>query len=485
MPAEHSRRAALSILAAALSGGLAGCLDTTDGGTPSSSTTTGTPPTGTPPTDDGTPTTTANSPSDDGSSDPGDWSDGRPTVTRRDPEPLDVGGAWTQTGSGPGHDGVSEVTAVPDDGTVHWHIRRVRSGPPVLADGLLAHYAKVGEDTSGRATVTRTREKNAGTAHPVYGVPALVVRDAADGQIQWVRSVPSRRDEQPGGTPAVAGDRIVAATPGQVAAYDRADGGELWRESLGEKDTGEPAVVNGVAVVPVQGSVKGDTYVRRPAIRAFDVADGSELWSVEPSKRATAVAIEGDTVVVLSWDYDQRGTLTGRARSDGSEQWSTTVPGAFFDLPVVADGTVYVTNGSNTVRALSTADGSERWSRRVGGEPARVAATSDTVYAATVGRVLALATDDGHTRWSVETGDAEYAAGIAVGREAVYAGLTGIEAPIHALARDDGTERWHHSFPNQVVEGDIVRSGVATQPVVAEGSLYVNAVDGLYAFGPK
>jgi hypothetical protein len=30
----------------------------------------------------------------------------------------------------------------------------------------------------------------------------------------------------------------------------------------------------------------------------------------------------------------------------------------------------------------------------------------------------------------------------------------------------------------------MIRSGVASQPVVADGGLYVFAFDGLYAFGP-
>ncbi|MFB6088109.1 MAG: PQQ-binding-like beta-propeller repeat protein [Haloarculaceae archaeon] len=468
---DWTRRRALGALGSALAVGLAGCTGSGDGTT----STTGGGTTRSP----GfvSPETTAESP---GSGDDGDSGDGRPTATARNPKPLDVAGAWRQVGGDPGHTGVTGASGVPADGQVYWRIRRVRSGPAVLGKRRLFHYAKLGTDRGGRPTVTRTREPDAGTAHPVYGDPHLVARDAADGTIEWAAPVPTESRSWP----AVAGDRVVSAVSGRIAAHDRASGNSLWTVDLGEKDAGVPAVVGETVVVPVQGVVDGDTDVQTPSIRALELGSGDERWAVEPPKRGNAVAITGDTVVVLSYDYDQRGTLLGLAVADGSERWRATVPGGFFNLPVVAGGTVYVTSANNTVHAISAADGDEVWSRHVGGQPARPAATAETVYVAVDNRVLALDTRAGDRRWRVTLGADEYPAAIAVGSDTIYAGMEGVQAPIYALARRDGTERWRHTFPNKTVEGDMVKSGVAAQPAVADGALYVFAVDGLYAFGP-
>ncbi|MFB6087877.1 MAG: PQQ-binding-like beta-propeller repeat protein [Haloarculaceae archaeon] len=411
----------------------------------------------------------------------GDDSGDRPTVTDRNPRALDASGAWPQAGGDPGHTGVTDANGVPNDGAVYWQRRRVRSGPAVLRDGRLFHYARLGADASGRATITRTREPDAGTAHPVYGEPHLVARDAVDGSLQWSAPLPSESR----GWPAVASGRVLSAVSGRIAAHETATGDALWTEDIGEKDVGTPVVTEGTAVVPVQGVVDGDTYVQRPAIRAFDVADGSEQWSVEPPKRGNYLVVSGDTVVVVSADFDERAVVLGLSRSTGEERWRETVPGGFFDLPVAAGGQVFLTNQTNTVRALSASDGSEVWAERVGGQPVRVAADGESVYVAVGSRVLALAHGSGDEQWSVTAGSrSEYASAVAVGADTVYAGWEGVEAPLTAFDRSDGAERWSHTFPNKTVEGDIVRSGVAAQPVVADGGLYVFAVDGLYAFGP-
>jgi len=466
MDREPSRRRLLGTVGAAVAAAVAGC----SGGDDAPEVTT------TPP---GSVTTTASTTTatDGGDGDGGD----RPTVTERDPRSLDVNGAWTQVGSDPGHDGSADATAAPEAAEVYWQLRRVRSGPPVLLDGRLFHYAKVGEETGGRPTVTRTREPDAGTAHPVYGRPVLVARSANDGRIEWTAPVPAESS----GWPAATGDRVVGAVRGEVAAHDAATGETLWTVDLEEQPPGTPVVVDGTAVVPVHGVVSGDEYVRRPAVRAFDVADGAEQWSVEPPHRANGVAVAGGTAVVISGQFADSGTLLGLSTADGVEQWRREVSGGFFDLPVVGDGAVYLADGGDGLRSLSTGDGNERWSVQFDGEPGTVAVDGGTVYAAVEGRVVALDATDGSRRWETTVADgSEFATAVAVGTDAVYAGFDGVDAGLYALGREDGSERWSHGFPDTVVEGDMIESGVDAQPVVAAGAVYVPAVDGLYAFGP-
>lgn len=450
-PDMPSRRDVLATTAAAIAGA-AGCASRPPGGSPTDD-----PPTESPPGADG-----------------GD----RPTRTPRDPDPLDVSGTWAQRGAGPGHAGVTDASGVPDHGRVHWHLRRVRSGPAVVADGRLFHYAKLGEDTGGTPTRTRTREPDAGTAHPIYGVPHLVARDPADGRITWATELP----DEAGGWPAAGDGLVVASTGRSVGAYDVTDGGERWRHELGERPVGEPTVAGDVVVVPLSGVVdgrSGDT-IHEPKVRAYGLDDGAERWTTPVPERGLGLAVGDDVVVAVSHGYDDSGTVLGLSLSDGARRWETAITGGFFRAPVVGDGSAYVAGSHDEVTALSVADGAERWT--VAGGRGGVAADGDTVYAAGRDSLVARDAADGRERWTLEPDDGPSFVAPAVGDGTVYVG--GNYTDLHAIDASDGTERWSHGFPSQVVEGDMVMRGLAAQPAVVDGGLYAFAHDGLYAFGP-
>lgn len=468
MPDSWSRRRALRAIATAAPLALAGCSDRDAPGTATDDTGTGGTATNRTDTDE---TTTAPTGDED-----------RPTATERSPKSLDVAGTWPQFGADAGHAAATDATGLPEDGEPYWHLRRIRSGPPVLADGRLFHYAKLGEDTSGRPTVTRTVTE-VSTAHPVYGEPAIVARDASDGRIEWSQSLPDATR----GWPAVVGGRAISCVKGQVAAFAASDGSPAWRVNVGDHSPGEPTVVDDAVVVPFAGAVDGQSgeYARRPSIRAYALADGEERWSVEPPKRQNGVAVSDGTVAVVSGGWDGTGVVRGLSLSDGSEQWRTEVAGDAFTTPVVADGTVYVGSYDDSVRALALDDGSERWRREFDDRPRGIAIDGESVYVAAGSTLSALAASDGAVDWQVvpasESGSVQ---SVTVGTDAVYAGSIGVDAPLVVLDPTDGSERWRHDFPDKVVGGDQVMGGVENQPVVADGSVFANAVDGLYAFGP-
>ena len=405
----------------------------------------------------------------------------RPTATPRDPEPLAVSGSWPQFGADAGHTGVTTNAGVPDDAESYWHLRRVRSGPVVLADGRLFGYAKLGADRSGEPTITRTREQPAGTSHPVYGEPHLLARDASDGTIEW--AVPLG---PVAGWPAVADGRVVVGSRGRLAAFETSGGRVLWDHDLGDRNVGNPTVAGDAVVIPVQGSVDGRTgeVIHEPEVRVHGL-DGTHRWTVRPPKRGNRVVVAGDTVVVVSYGWDGTGIVLALSLADGSERWRVETVGDFFEGPVVADGTLYVSSSEGYVRALSLASGSEQWRREFERRPSGVAADAESVYVATGETLATLDAGDGSVRWTTATGRSgeEYFVTPAVGGRTVYAGTVGVDAHLFALDADDGTERWSQSFPETVVEGDIVVSGLEAQPTVAEGAVYAYAADGLYAFG--
>lgn len=405
----------------------------------------------------------------------------RPTQTPRDPTPLDVTGAWAQYGFDAGHRGVTSVVGVPADGTVCWHLRRIRSGQPVLANGRLFHYAKLGRDPSGTPTVTRTREKPAGTAHPVYGNPAVLARDASTGGIAWTQPLKG----PPVGWPAVGDGRVVVAVNGQLSAYRLTDGTAGWTHDLGNRPLGTPTLVDGTVVVPFNGAVdgQGGTVVQQQ-VRTYTLADGSRGWTVEPPKRSLRVAVGGATVVVASAGYDGTGIVTGRGLADGARRWRAKLDADFFGQVSVAGKTALVPTSENRLVALDLTTGDVRWRLDLDAGVPGVATTSETCFVAD-GSLRAVSLADGRERWAVSPSEGGYGGIPAVGSDAIYLEGGGFPAAFVAVSRADGSKHWSYSLPETVVEGDMVVSGLASQPVVADGGVYANAMDGLYAFGPR
>lgn len=402
----------------------------------------------------------------------------RPTATERAPRPLDVDGEWRQFGSGPGHDGATDATGLPENGEVYWHLRRIRSGGPVLADGRLFHYAKLGRDASGRPTITRTVAEPS-TAHPVYGEAALLARDARDGRIEWIRSF----GEVHNAWAAVENGTVVACVRGEVGAFDARSGQRTWTVDLDGRDPADPTVVDGTVIVPIQGQVaRSGEYEEHPQVRAYALEDGAEQWSVDVPGSSTVAAGDG-IVAVVSGSENGSSVVLGLSLDDGSERWRTETPGDAWTT-LVANGAV-VFRTDEFVRTLELTDGSSRWRRDFENRPGAIAADGETVFVEDGSSVSALGQGDGKLTWQFEPTSVDgYVQTIASGAETVYVGMIGDRAPLVTLDRENGDERWRHAFPNKVVEGDMILSGVESQPVVAEGGLYVNAVDGFYAFGP-
>lgn len=401
----------------------------------------------------------------------------RPTRTPRDRTPVDVRGAWPQPGYGPGHASLTPAAGLPDDGTAYWQLSRLRSGPPLLSDGRLFHFGLTGDDPD--ASPTRTKTPPTGTGRRPEGALTLFCRDASDGHRRWARTLPGRVRSA-----TVAGGRLVAAGEGFLAAYRPDDGREAWRADLGFR--------RGQVSTAVDGSVLVSTAFfgrqsRKPDVRAYSAADGSPRWK-QPSPRWQAdLAASGDTVLSLSARFQVGTVLTARSLADGSERWSVEfddngIPAG----PYVAGETVYVAPDDDGVHALDLESGERRWhyagetSNRVG-----LAASADTAYLVDDGRLLAVDAADGAPRWeTTPAGDHRFRGVPAVGAETVYLEKAAYPAEFAALSRADGSERWTYRLPETVVEGDMVVSGLAAQPIVAEGAVYGYAWDGLYAFGP-
>lgn len=420
----------------------------------------------------------SDSPTDTAPPTPADEDGERPTATPRNPTPVDVRGAWPQAGFDPGHAGVTDATGVPDGGEAHWHLRRVRSGPPVLSDGRLFHYGLLGADERGSPTLTQTPPT--GTSQPLDGRPGLFCRDARDGRGLWTRAVAYR-----GSQPTVAGDLVLVGGDGVVAAYRVDDGRERWRRDLGSRRATVTTAIGGTALV---STGLGHRYARRPDVRAYGVADGTPRWKRPSPLWEADLAAAGDTAFALSSQFQVGSVLTARSLADGDERWSVDLDDSGIPLgPFAAGGTVYVAPDDDGVHAFDAAEGSRRWQYDAAtANTVGLAASAETAYLVDDGRLVAVDAADGTERWSVSTsGGRGYADIPAVGADTVYLENWGFPADLVALSRSDGRERWSYTLPETVVGGDAVTSGLAAQPAVADGAVYAYAEDGLYAFGPS
>jgi outer membrane protein assembly factor BamB len=423
-----------------------------------------TPPEGGSPTDTAVPVSTetdARTPATDGD---------RPTRTPRDPMVLDVSGTWPQDGFDAGHGGVTNAVGVPGSADPYWHLTRQRSGPVVLTDGRLLHSGNVGEDPSAPPTVTRTWPP--GTSAPDGGRRALFCRDARDGRILWTRTMNGGQR-----WPTVVDGNVVTTSNGSFVAHRVTDGREVWRHDFGGRRAGVSTTLDGRVLVSTERPGADD---READVRAYDATDGTP-------KQLADLAAAGDTVVSLSSKFQVGSVLTARALGDGSERWSVElddngIPGG----PYVAGETAYVAPDDGGVYAFDLETGGRRWHYEAETpNVVGVAASAETVFLVDDGRLAVVSADDGSDRWAVSpTGDAGYAGRPAVGSGTIYLERRGFPADVVALSRADGSQRWSHTLPETTVEGDMVTSGLAAQPTVAEGAVYAYAEDGLYAFGP-
>lgn len=388
----------------------------------------------------------------------------RPTASPRDPDQLDATGDWALRQADAANTGTTILSGVAEDGTDYWHLRRLDSGPAVVADGQLFHLAELGQNPDRRTRTTTMTE--GGTYIVRDGDPYLVARDARTGELNWHVGL----DGPAVGWPACSDDTVVAGVNGQLLATDPA-GEVLWENDMGEAVVRDPSIVDGTVYVPTNSDV-----------RAYDLADGSEQWTVETPDYADGLAVAGGAVYVTT----AAATAHAFEAETGEVRWRTGTVGEASFPPTVVDETLYVGGSAGVVAAHSTVDGGFRWHRELGSNGhGGVAVTERTVLYAGEGALHALARQDGTTRWRHEIAD-NHPVTPSVANGVVYGGARGpYEPELYALDLGSGEQRWSVTLPRTTVEGDIIDGGLEAPPAVVDGGLYVYAVDGLYAIGPN
>ncbi|ELZ19377.1 pyrrolo-quinoline quinone [Haloterrigena salina JCM 13891] len=212
---------------------------------------------------------------------------------------------------------------------------------------------------SQRWSSSSPREQSPVTAdETVYGIvpntDRVVALDASSGRVRWERTV---GDERSTGSnrPAVRdGVVYVSSYPGDVVAFDAETGDVHWSA---KPDPGEETPMTYYEFHPPTATDEGLVVPYRTGVVLLDPADGSVLWEYTHDGNATdgSAAVADGTVFVT----DGEESLHAIDLERGEREWTAEyVPDTD---PVVADGIVYLGYQFPELVAIDAETGERRW----------------------------------------------------------------------------------------------------------------------------
>jgi outer membrane protein assembly factor BamB len=360
------------------------------------------------------------------------------------------------------------AAALPAPGTLLWKLRiggQIWS-PPIIDAGTLY----VGDDEGRLSAIDLTRH-------------------AAKWTFRTQGKVRSR--------PAISGNKVYfASDDGYLHALDAGTGIEAWRFDLKARDLGRrapspdtpfydflqsaPLIEGGRVYV---GSLSGTLF-------AIDARNGAKLWSVGTldAVRGNPVS-DGTSLYFGSWDRHVYAVdlATGRVR------WRSDAGGIVQSTPALVDGKVVVGSRGAALTAFAADSGATAWRHAytdgswVESSPVAVdrmlyVGSSDAL------KISAIDATNGTEVWSFRTKGWTWSTPV-LRNGAVYVGALSaspyyfegvtLVPGFYALDAATGAKRWQ--FVPGPAEGYIT-GGVAVAPAIADGVVYVGAVDGyLYA----
>lgn len=275
------------------------------------------------------------------------------------------------------------VSLDPATGDERWRvdIEEAPSSNPIIEDGVV--YAGIGSLVSGRS--------------------AVYALDAASGAERWRADISnSLLPATPVDGVALGGGRLyVNRGDGVVLALDAATGEQRWEVQLPKPQRGTPVYDDERVFIA--------TGFDGAAIYALDAGTGETVWTVEgPQNPATGVAVQDGTVYV---PYDG-GDLVVYDATTGDERWRAETGFRTADdptppspgLPLVDDGTVYVTSNGfsgSATEAFDAATGAQQWIAPVGDFSGSAPALANGVVlvGSDSGELLGLDPTTGAERW--------------------------------------------------------------------------------------
>src|SRR5919108_164878 len=152
----------------------------------------------------------------------------------------------------------------------------------------------------------------------------LFVLAAEDGRQLWTYAGVAQDAGLLGGsTPAVAGNRVVAAfSSGDIVAFDTVSGSPLWTDSLAAAARGDAiATLADIRGLPVIDRDRVIAVSNSGTFTAVEIERGGRLWNARVGGSQTPW-VAGDFVYVLTTD----GELLCVTRDEGRVRWIQSLP---------------------------------------------------------------------------------------------------------------------------------------------------------------
>jgi len=179
-----------------------------------------------------------------------------------------------------------------------------------------------------------------------------------------------------GGSPALAGDRLVISCDGHdvqyVVALDKATGSVLWKTP---RDTG---FSKGFSFgTPLVVDINGQRQAICPgsgAIISYDPANGKELWRVRHGNWSVVPRpVYANGLIIACTGYEKGKILgidpTGSGDvTDSHVKWSLERGVPYNPSPVVVGNDVYFVSDAGIVSCVDVTSGQVHWTERVGGK---------------------------------------------------------------------------------------------------------------------
>lgn len=292
---------------------------------------------------------------------------------------------------------------------------------------------------------------------------------AANGRSIWRKKLKVTVATGVGG--GVGGKVLVGTQQGEVIALDDTNGEILWRQRLSSEVLAPPKANESVVVVrTADGRVTG-----------LSASEGTVLWNYQRSvpllslRGVSAPEIVGDRALA---GYDN-GKLVALSLADGKVIWekSVAVPRGRTELErlvdidadlKVEDSTVYAAAYQGNLAALDIVTGNLLWEREI---------STKAGFDVTVGEAVYLTDEDSYI-WAIQdgSGDSLWRQTRLLRRDVTAPAVVGdyivvgdLEGYLHWIARSDG---------RFVARQEITDEPIVSQPVFADGILYVMSSDG-------
>jgi outer membrane protein assembly factor BamB len=286
-----------------------------------------------------------------------------------------------------------------------------------------AWVADIGEGSFSRARLAAGPVVAGGRVYTIDTQAVVRAFDVATGREVWSTQVGSEQDRRGGinfwtgestgahgilfgGGVSVDGNRVYATSGiGDVAAYDVANGNEIWRVRPGGPLRGAPTIANENIYVTSQDN----------QLYALNPADGSLRWSASGTLETAGVfgtaapaASQGTVVAGFS-----SGELNAYRYENGRVVWQdalsrtsiSTSVGSLSDIdaePVIDNGRVYAIGQGGRMVALELNIGQRIWEINVAGISTPWVAGEWIFVVTDTAQLLAIARSTGRVKWMTQ-----------------------------------------------------------------------------------